>query len=111
MVFLPANCDAASAVLPAISWKRPFASGRTSTGCTTPFAVMEAASSAKLLLVHLRARLEGIAIDLVERNLARSAPLGSVGSGSGRREPAEAMSPALCPGRGVLGPWQRCSSF
>ena len=30
---------------PAINWKRPFASGRTSTGCTTPFTAMEAASS------------------------------------------------------------------
>ena len=59
-----------------MSWKRPLASGRTRTGCTTPLAVIDAASSAKLLLVHVRARLEGIAVDLLDGNLARPSALG-----------------------------------
>ena len=46
IVFLPANSEARQRRSPAISWKRPLASGRTSTGWTTPFEVMEAASSA-----------------------------------------------------------------
>jgi hypothetical protein len=93
---------------PAISWNRPFACGRTRIGCTTPFAAIEAASSASVSSLIRPAS---------ETDCGRSVPWGfpvacrphSRQQGSGQDSYGAAKSRALCPMRVVCCQWLRWS--
>ena len=98
MVGLPASCEARQRRSPAMSWKRPLASGRTRTGCTTPLAVMEAASSANCSSLTLERVWKGLRIDLVEGNLAGLAAFGFGGRSGGGLHAREKGIEALAQG-------------
>ena len=73
--------------------------GRTSTGCTTPLAVMEAASSASCSSLTCERVWKGLR-SIWSRGISRG--LAALGFRlRARHAPAEAESPGLCPGRGV----------
>ena len=108
IVFFPASCEARQRRSPAISWNRPFACGRTRIGCTTPFAVIDAASSASCSRRSASASGKDC-VDLIQRNLARlAAHLRFIRHSSAHGAAAAGVRAAAanqvpCPGRGVLG--------
>ena len=73
-VSLPALIEARQRRSPAISWNRPFGSGRTQMmGWTTPLATIDRDNFIQLLLVDLHAGLVWIGVDLVRWNFPRGA--------------------------------------
>ena len=109
-VVLPAICEARQRRSPAMSWNRPLASGRTSTGCTTPLAAMEAASSASCSSLTWERVWKGLR-SIWSRGISRGLPPSRLPALQERPARGEAESPGLCRGRGVLdrfwGQWRR----